>query len=189
MKQKITKDTIATAAVSMVLLVLGLVLLLNPDFGSAALTKVLGWALIVGGVLGILAGIFTWPAFGIPAMVLCAAALAAGIYLLNHAMALAALAGLVLGVYIIIRGAIGLRVAFRIRADGLDFKVPLVYALILIVLGLALVCSPLSPTRLIMRLSGVVMIVCAALNLLSQWKNTRYIERSTDGPDIIDADD
>ncbi|MGN0999595.1 MAG: DUF308 domain-containing protein [Faecousia sp.] len=189
MKQKMTKDTISTVVISILLLVLGLVLLINPDFGSAALTKVLGWALIVGGVLGILAGIFTWPAFGVSAMALCAVALAAGIYLLNHAMALAALAGLVLGVYIILRGIIGLRMAFRIRADGLDFKAPLVYALILIVLGLALVCSPLSPTRLIMRLSGVAMIVCAALNLLSQRKNARYIQRSTDGPDIIDADD
>lgn len=189
MKQNITKDTIVTVVISIVLLVLGLVLLINPDFGSAALTKILGWVLIVGGVIGIIAGIFTWPAFGISTMALCVVALAAGIYLLNHPMALAAIAGVVLGAYIIIRGAIGLRMAFRIRAEGQDFKAPLVAAIILVVLGLLLVFSPLSPTRLIMRLSGAVMIVCAVLNLLSQWKSSRYIERTGDGPDIIDADD
>lgn len=189
MKQKLTRDTIITIAISIVLLVLGLVLLFNPDFGSATLTKILGWVLIAGGVLGIAAGIFTWPAFGIPTMALCVVALAVGIYLLNHPMALAAIAGLVLGVYIIIRGAIGLRMALRIRAAGENFKAPLVAAVILVVLGLLLILSPMATSRLIMRLIGAVMVICGVINLLSQWKNSRYIERTSGNPDIIDADD
>lgn len=169
---------------SVLLIILGIVLLLKPDFGSAAIGTIFGWFLVGGGIVGFVIGFLSWPGLGLGEIVISGALLATGVYLLNHPMVLASLLGILLGILLASQGLGALRDALRIKRHGGYFKLGLILGIGMVALGIFLIFSPLTTSRFVMTVAGIIMIVCGLSNLFCHRKATKFIAADS----IIDAD-
>ena len=159
------------------LMVLGLILFLSPDSASALIAKLIGWGLtLVGIAVGIAAIVDRKGAVGKGvAAVLC---VLAGGALSANPLILAAGIGRLLGILIAARG---LRDLFLARNNG--YGQPL--ALITTIVGILLILLPMTTSRLVFRICGIVILLIGGAMLLERLKNHRYLEGGD--KDIIDA--
>lgn len=173
---------------SILLVAAGVVLVCHPDFGSAAIAAVIGWTLVIAGGLGILVSIMSWPVFGVLEIALCALGLGLGIYILRNPLALASVLGLALGAWLVIQGASAIWEGVTLKRQGSSAIPNLVLGLAMLGLGLILIFSPLTTSRIIMTLSGLAMIVCGVLNLIIRARSAKYLQENRRKQKIIDAD-
>lgn len=171
----------------LMLILLGGLLLVNPDFGSRAVATVLGWAVCIlcGVVLAVtllLRGRFSTVAGS-------ALGLLAGMYILRNPLSLASVLGILLGIFLATQGFGALMDALVLRRGGGFWLLGAVWAAVILLLGLTLVFSPLTTSRLVMTLAGIVMIVCGVGRLRTHTKAERYMEPDRSNSRIIDADE
>ncbi|MDO5401718.1 MAG: DUF308 domain-containing protein [Eubacteriales bacterium] len=155
-----------------VLFVTGIVLLLNPDSASTLLCRLLGVVVFLVGVGCAISAVarreaLVWKVLG---TLVC---LNLGIWLMRNPMALAAAGGLVVGALLVIRGIQELK-----TYGG--------WAVALIVLGVMLVLLPMTTSRVVFSLCGLVMMAAGAAMAVSRLRRAR-LEDGGDDPSIIDA--
>ena len=159
------------------LMVLGLVLLFNPDSASVLISKLLGWVLIAFGI-----------GFGISAIAsesgragkaITAVALAAvGGWLTNNPLVLAAWIGRIVGILLVIDGIQDISQA---RKLGERFLLPLIAT----VVGAVLILLPMTTTRLVFSLCGLVVLFIGVGMLVDRLKQRKRL--SGGDSNIIDA--
>lgn len=189
MKNNISKHLAQARWGSIALIVLGLVLLLFPDFGSSTVAVILAWVLMIGGSAGLLIGVLSWPAFGFGTMIGSGLVLAAGIYILRHPLSLASILGVLLGVLLTAQGLGTLGDALRLRRGGGLWVPGLVLSILTMVFGLILIFSPLTSSRIVMTVVGLVLIVFGAGNLYTHFKAGSCTDSGSGKGRIIDADE
>lgn len=189
MKNNISKHLAQARWGSIALIVLGLVLLLFPDFGSSTVAVILAWVLMIGGSAGLLIGVLSWPAFGFGTMIGSGLVLAAGIYILRHPLSLASILGVLLGVLLTAQGLGALGDALRLRRGGGLWVPGLVLSILTMVFGLILIFSPLTSSRIVMTVVGLVLIVFGAGNLYTHFKAGSCTDSGSGKERIIDADE
>lgn len=177
MKKDAVFSVIRMILAPVLVIVLGLVLIFNPDSASALISRVLGWILICIGVgIGISAVVNTSGRIGKGiAAVLFAVA---GGWLVNNPLALAAWIGRIIGVLLIIDG---LQDIANLRKAGRRFLMPLIAT----VVGVILVVMPMATSRLVFTLCGIVVLVIGVGMLLERLKGKKRLTEPKD--DIIDA--
>ncbi len=158
------------------LMVLGLVLLFNPDSASALISKLLGWVIITFGI-----------GFGIAALTsdsgkagkaIAAVVLAAvGGWLTKNPLALAAWIGRIVGILLVIDGLQDIR---NLRRQGMTFRLPLIVTIV----GAVLILLPMTTTRLVFSACGAVVLVIGGIMLLDRLRGHKRIGSKDD---IIDA--
>ena len=159
------------------LILLGLVLLFNPDSASALISKLLGWVLIAFGI-GFGVSAISSPQ-GRPGKVIAAIALAmAGGWLTSNPLALAAWVGRFIGVLLVVDG---IQDMLTLRRQGQRFLLPLVVTII----GAILILLPMTTTRLVFSLCGGVVLVIGILTLIDRLRGNKRLGGGRD--DIIDA--
>lgn len=160
------------------LIALGITLLVNPDSASVLIAKVIGWILVAVGV-----------GFGIAALtsrigtsgkvfgaIVC---IAIGSWLLNNPLALASGIGRFAGILLVIRGIQDIADAGK-RHHGTTL------AVLTTVLGAVLLLLPMTTSRVVFSLCGVVMLIIGAAMLVDRLKDRRRLNEPED-PNIIDA--
>ena len=128
------------------LMIMGLILLLNPDSLSALISTVLGWALLLAGVGFLAAAVLN--RFGtLSSVVGGLVCFSLGGWLLRHPLVLAAGIGRIAGILLIIRGA----------QEWFDSRLPQgrLLAAISVVLGILLVVLPMTASRVVFSLCGL----------------------------------
>lgn len=174
MKKQTFKDMCALLLSPVLMILLGLLLLVHPDSASALVGKVLGWVLLLLG-LGCGISAIAKPAGTavkvIPALIL----LCLGIWLIRTPLALANYGGLFIGILLAIRG-------IQELAAGRDK----LWSLITLLLGVVLVLSPMTTSRLLFGIIGGIVTVVGLAMLLDRLRRRR-LERGDDDPNIIDA--
>lgn len=160
------------------LIALGLILLLNPDSASVLIAKVLGWVLIAVGI-----------GFGISALltghnqigkgITAVAFVLLGGWLAKNPLFLAAWIGRIVGALLVIDALQDIAQAKR-RGDR--YLLPLIVAAV----GVILVVLPMTTSRLVFSLAGLVVLTVGVAMLLDRLKNRRRLDSAKD-PDIIDA--
>lgn len=176
---------------SVLLVVFGLLLLLKPDFGSAAVAAVAGWALVAAGVIGLLLGIFGRTVPGLMGLIGSGIVLCAGIYLLRNPLMLASALGVVLGLLLLSQGVGAFRDAARLRRCGGKHQLSLMLGIALCGSGAYLIVFPLTTSRLVMTVAGLVMTALGITELVSHYHASKFITstREPGDPDqIIDAE-
>ena len=177
---------------SILLVIFGGVLLLNPDFGSAALAGILGWVLVGAGAAGLFIGFTARPMLGIGGIGSSFVTLAFGIYLLRRPLMLAKVIGLVLGLLLLTQGLGALRDALRLKRFGGSCGLSLALGIGMSALGAVLLLSPMTTSRFVMSVAGIVMVACGISNLISHRQANKFItgtrKKIIGDPDIIDAD-
>lgn len=162
-----------------VLILLGLVLLCSPDTASALIGRVLGWGLLVVGILfaaAAFSGKTNAPSNALGAI----ACIAVAIWLLNDPLVLASGIGRVVGILLGLRG-------IQDIAESKSTSKQLISGIIMLVGGLILLFLPMTTSRLVFRLLGIAVIIyggCVLASRLRKRKNTPGL----DDPNIIDVD-
>ena len=177
MKKRELLPLLYQLASPVLVMVLGLILLVSPDTASALISKILGWCLTLVGVgIGIWAIADRSGAVGKGvAAVLC---VVTGGWLSAHPLLLAAGIGRFFGILIAIRGIRDLLLA-RDRGQSNTL------AVITTVVGAVLVLLPMTTSRLVFRICGIVILAIGAAMLVQRLKENRYLPGGKN--DIIDA--
>lgn len=178
MKKQDIFSLIYQLASPVLLILLGAVLVLSPDTASALIAKLLGWVLILTGI-----------GFGISAIVNRSGAVGKGImavgcvciggFLTANPLLLAAGIGKLLGFLIVVRG---LRDVFLSRKSGHGK----ILAIVTAVVGIVLIVLPMTTSRVVFMICGVVILLIGIAMLLDRLKGRRYLDDGGD-PNIIDA--
>lgn len=177
MKKRDIFSLIYQLASPVLLMVLGLVLFVSPDTASALIARLLGWGLtLVGIAIGIATILNRKGAVGKGiAAVLC---VITGGWLTANPLLLAAGIGRFLGIFVAIRG---LRDLFLARSSGHGQPLAMVTTLV----GIVLILLPMTTSRLIFSICGIVVLLIGLAMLVDRLKNRRYLD---DGDsNIIDA--
>ncbi len=151
----------------------GLILLISPDSASGLLGRILGWGLILGGLC------FGASALAVPggtagkvlAALVC---LVLGGWLLRHPLALAKGLGRFLGILLSIRGVQELVSSRSSRGKALSAAITL--------LGLVLVFLPMTTSRVVFSLCGLLVLLLGIGMLLNRLRRDE-----PEDPNIIDA--
>lgn len=184
------RKTVNTARLgSVALILIGVLLLTNPDFGSALAAKVLGWILVGVSVIALAAAVLSWPALGFRTLGGGCMGTLVGIYILRNPLSVASILGIMLGIFLAGQGMSALGDALRLRRNGLGWHLPVILAAATMILGLVLIFSPLTTSRLVMTVAGVVMIVCGVGNLFTHFKAYRCIGGAGEKETVIDAEE
>ena len=187
-----TKDSRKTAllkslAGSALLVALGILLLLRPDFATNTVALALGWILIGGGAILIAVAILNRDVMGLPELIVGIVAAAAGIFIVIRPDFLANLFGTLIGIYLGFQSAVTLISAISLKKSGKLYLPTLVLGLVLTVLALVLIFVPLSLSRFLVRTVGVLMIASGLTNLVLRSKF--FMDLSNDDPKIVDVQD
>lgn len=159
------------------LIVLGVLLFLNPDSASAFVSTALAWCLVLAGAALAIAAVAVRQ--GTAAKVVGAAVcLFLGFWLLRNPLLLAAGLGRLVGILLLIRGIQDL-VSSRISQGRL-------LSLITAVVGLILLLLPMTTSRLVFSLCGLVVLGLGIAMLLERLRLRRLLGEGDD-PNIIDA--
>lgn len=177
MKNKGFWDMLYQLASPIAVILLGALLVINPDSASVMISRLLGWGLTAIGIgFGIAAIIDRDHAIrkGITAVLFACT----GGTLSANPLLLAAWIGRLIGLLIAIRGV---RDLLLYRSLGYSR----VLALITAAVGLLLVVLPLTTSRLVFSLCGLVVLFIGVGMLLDRLKQRKYLDSGNDN--IIDA--
>lgn len=187
-----TKDTrkaalLKSLAGSALLVALGLLLLLRPDFATNTVAAVLGWILIGGGAILIAVALLNRDVMGLPELIAGIVAAAVGIFIVIRPDFLANLFGTLIGIYLGFQSAVTLISAVSLKQSGKYYLPTLILGLVLMVLALVLIFVPMSLSRLLVRTVGVLMILGGLTNLVLRSKV--FMDLPKDDPTIVDPRD
>ncbi len=160
-----------------VVILLGLLLVISPDIASVFLAKLLSWILVALGIGFGIAALLSQRKAG--KLILALALLASGTALGRNPLMLAAFAGRVVGLLLVMDGIGDIVTA---RGRGVRAVMPVCVS----VIGAVLVLMPMTASRLVFSLCGLAALVIGIVMLLDRLRGPR-LPGGRDKPDIIDA--
>ena len=162
---------------------LGLILLVNPDSASALIAKLIGWLLVI--VCGIY--LLSMVQSGQQGLKLMGAVTGAalGIWLLCNPLVLASALGRFAGFLLLYRGIKDIWEYRELYQKHTSRKIPVV-GIVSAVLGTALFFLPLSASRLVVSVIGLVLLGIAVAEVYDRVK-IRKLLKEGNRPNIIDA--
>ena len=177
MKKRDILSILYQLASPVLLILLGAVLLFNPDSASAMIARLLGWTVLIAGIGCILAAVFSRDRIAgkVLGAIVC---ISLGSWLLANPLLLAAGIGRFLGILIAIRG---IRDLFLSRSRGHGQVIAIVTTLV----GIVLAVLPMTTSRLVFSICGVVVLLVGVAMLIDRLKDHRYLDSGDS--DIIDA--
>lgn len=159
-------------------ILLGLLLLINPDSASALISMLLGGLLTLVAVgFGIAA--LVSDRHRIRKLVFALMLFSGGGILSRNPLLLASFAGRVVGILLFVDGLGDMLSAHR---NGVRFLMPLLVT----ILGGVLVLMPMTASRLVFSLCGLVVVILGVSMLLERIR-FRRLDHGHDDPNIIDA--
>lgn len=164
--------------VPILLILLGLILVVNPDAASALIARIIGYLLTIGGICtGIFAIVSSSGKIGkgISAVIF----VVVGGWLLANPLLLAAWIGRFLGVLIMINSIPDLIYA---RKQGRN----ILFNAAATAIGAVLILLPMTASRLVFSACGIAVLAIGVLMLLDRIRHRRYLPEGDD-PNIIDA--
>lgn len=177
MKKRDIFSLVYQLASPVALMLLGLVLILNPDTASALIARILGWAMVLTGVGIGIAAIFSRHG-QVGKGVMAVGCVSIGGFLMRNPLVLAAGIGRLLGILLILRGGRDVMLSKR-RGHGQ------ILAMAVTAIGVALTVLPMTTSRLVFSGIGAVVLVIGIAMLLDRLKDRDLLEDRD--PNIIDA--
>lgn len=178
MKKQDIFSLIQLLLVPALLILLGLILVVNPDTASALISKLIGYVLTLAAIVTGLTAIFGAAGKikkGIAAVMLAMV----GGWLMAHPLWLTAWISRFLGMLILVNSGMDLIYAIKCRRH-------VVFHAAATAIGAVLILMPMSASRLVFTLCGVAVLVIGGMMLLDRIRGRRWITEGDD-PNIIDA--
>ena len=176
MKKHQISEFVSRFATPVVLIVLGLVLIFCPDTASALISKVVGWGLLMAGIVVAVAMVVdsNW---SVSKVLTVLTLVILGRWLMTHPLAWAAWGGRIIGLLLLLRG-------IRDFTQSV-FTQGKVLSVVTAVLGLMLILLPMTASRMVFSLCGVAILAVGGGMLAERiWEKKNWED---DDPNIIDA--
>ena len=178
MKKQDVYSAIKILLVPCLLILLGLILLVNPDAASALAAKILAGILILGAVcVGISALVTRRNPIG--KGIIAAVLAILGGWLSANPLVLAAWVGRFIGALILINSGADLFYARKQGRQGL-------LRLGAVAVGVVLLMLPMTASRLVFSLCGIAVLVIGGVMLAERLRGRKWLPEGDD-PNIIDA--
>ena len=176
MKKHQISEFVSRFATPVVLIVLGLVLIFCPDTASALISKVVGWGLLMAGIVVAVAMVVdsNW---SVSKVLTVLTLVILGRWLMTHPLAWAAWGGRIIGLLLLLRGIRDFTQSVFTQGRALS--------VLTAVLGVVLILMPMTASRMVFSLCGVVILAVGGGMLAERiWEKKNG---ETDDPNIIDA--
>lgn len=167
-------------------ILLGLILLVNPDSASALVAKVIAWVLVLLGVGLGLGAVLGQPINRISRILWAAVCLLLGLWLLGNPLVIAKVIGRVLGFVLILEGAGDVKQNLDAQGGKWNLTPSLLLAGATLLIGLILVLLPMSTSRIFFTICGIVLICVGVGELVDRYRHGNRLERGDS--DIIDVE-
>ena len=181
MNKKQIKNLLELLLVPVLLMVLGLVLLVNPDSASVLIAKIIGWGLVIVGAGKALSNLPAGGSARVGSWLWAAGFLIFGIYILKNPLILAKSVGRILGILLIIDGVHDLYAAHKQTR-----KLP-ISDILTAAIGAVLLFLPMTTSRLFFSICGLVLLCIGGALLFDRLRGYKKLEEPEDS-NIIDAD-
>ena len=178
MKKEKVLSLLNLLLVPVLLVLLGLILVVNPDAASVLIAKILAWIFVLMAILSGAAAIISPQGKIGKGMFAVAMALIGG-WLAANPLLLAAWIGRFVGVIILVNSLPDLISAAK-QGRSILFHIFAALA------GIVLILLPMTTSRLVFMLCGVVVLVIGGLMFVDRIRGHRWLEAGED-PNIIDA--
>ena len=177
MKKEEILSYIRLFLIPVLVMVLGLILIFDPDSATVLISKILGSVIILIGIASGVSAIFNERGRSAKAITAVVMAVVGG-WLVNNPLALAQWISRFIGVLLVING---LQDIGELRRFGKTFLLPLIVAIV----GVVLVVMPMTTSRLIFTLCGIVVLIIGGAMLLDRLKSKPRLKSRSD---IIDVE-
>ena len=178
MKKQDLLSLIKLLLVPILLILLGLILVVNPDTASALISTVIGYVLIFCGICTGIAAVFS-PTGKVGKGIAAAVLVIVGGWLAMHPLWLTAWISRFLGMLIMINSGMDLVYAWKQKRN-------VVFYAAATAVGAVLILLPMTASRLVFTLCGVAVLVIGIVMLLDRIRGRRWLTEGDD-PNIIDA--
>ena len=178
MKKQDILSLVQLLLVPVLLILLGLILVVNPDTASVLISKLLGYVLTLCAIGAGIAAIFSRTKKAMK--VICAVVLAmVGGWLMMHPLWLTAWVSRFLGMLILVNSGMDLIFALKQNRN-------VIFHAASAAIGALLILMPMSASRLVFTLCGVAVLVIGGVMFLERIRGRRWLHEGDD-PNIIDA--
>lgn len=158
------------------LVVLGLILIVHPTSAAVLVEKILAWALILLGTYLALKNLLQPLGRRVGQIVLAAASLVLGLYVLANPTVISRSISTVLGIFIFIQ-------AIDLRDHGKNMTAG---SLVACILGLILVFVPMTLSKVLFVIVGLVCLALGIIEAADRLGRCKHLPKGDD--DIIDVD-
>lgn len=176
MKKKNFEYILNTFGIPVALMAFGLILLLNPDSAAIVITKILGWILSISGLFYGIYAVIGDEHRRTGRFISAVIFLILGSVLQFNPLILARNIGRFLGILLAVEGG-------HILHKNVGSKM---MGILTLVGAVVLVMAPLTASRLVFSLCGLVLICIGGAQLLERLRKQK-LRKGSDKPDIIDA--
>lgn len=178
MKKQDILSLVRLLLVPVLLILLGLILVVNPDTASALISRLIGYVLVlcaIGTGISAVLGPQKKVLKGICSVVLAVV----GGWLMAHPLWLVAWISRFLGLLIMVNSGMDLAYAIRQKRNAVFYAGATA-------VGAILVLMPMSASRLVFTLCGMAVLVIGGVMLFDRIRGRRWLTEGDD-PNIIDA--
>ena len=162
MKKKDMQSMVRLMLTPVLMVILGIVLVVRPDSASALVGKVLGWVLLVVGI-GLLVESIAVKELTTSRILFVVVAAALGLWLVRNPLRLAAALGRVAGLLILVR-------AVQDIINAARWKCGMKYALLSAIIGGLLILLPMTTSRAVWVIVGLLVIAVGVLMAIDRLK-------------------
>ena len=180
MKDVVKNFTNCVILFSVIAIVLGAALIVDPGISLITLGIMVGAYLILQGIILVILDIKAWRLF-IPfeGMLKGILSIILGVLLINNPESIATYIGIVLGIYFIVYGFSGVKLSVALRFTGAHWIAMLIINIVYIIFGCFALYSPILSAFSLTVTIGAVLIVYAIANIVNMFiikRNAKEVE-------------
>lgn len=179
MKNRNWSELLRLLALPVLQIVLGVVLIVNPDSAAALVGKIIAWILVLTGTGMGIAALYGELSRRLGRLIPAAIALVLGIWLMANPLFLAESLGRILGILLAVQGGVNIAGAIFGRQR---FSV---ISAITLLAGVVLILVPMTTSRIVIVICGIAVLCIGAAELAERLLRKRLPQKG-EKPDIID---
>lgn len=158
-----------TFVASLLMIGVGFLMMLHPDFANQTVASILGWSMVGVGALLIAVSLMNWNIMGIPELLIGIALVAVGIFIIVKPAFIAESFGRIIAIYVGFHGLLCLMDSGKLKKLDRNFMPHTIMGAVMIVVALVLIFVPVSIFWLI-RVLGAMVILSGLGNLVLRSK-------------------
>jgi len=149
---------------SVIILVLGIFLFIQPDTVIRMISIVLGGIILIPGITSL---VDYFKNKYQPSLITGVVTIIIGLILIINTKLVASILPFFLGIYFVVNGINRLQYALELKRQNINFTTSLVFSILIIICGVLFIINPFSGALAITKIIGMFMIIYALLDLIN----------------------